>query len=320
MKLKCGFCEHRCGIDEGLLGVCGIRGNVDSRIKTLNYGEVASIAIDPIEKKPFYHIMPGARTLSTALFGCNFKCSFCQNYSISQKEFFAASRTETKKPSDVFDTLRRQALSIMSYTYSEPTVWQDFMIDTARLVKEKNGLNLMVTNGYFTQESLDNLLEVIDGFNIDLKGGSAFYKEYCKAEYAPVLRNIASITKRSDKVVEVTTLVIENIHSIKEILNIGRDLEAAGVSVWHISRFHPAHKMKSIGATTESYMSQLADSIINNIKIPFLYIGNSTNNNFQQTRCPKCSKEIISREFYRIESKITSGKCPFCDEKIYGIF
>ena len=206
MRLQCDFCYLMCSLKGGQRGVCGIRENRNGELVTLGYGELVASAIDPIEKKPLYHFLPATETLSVALFGCNYRCKFCQNYHISQGE-----RVRGKKvsPSQLAQALKESGTPTLSYTYSEPVVWLDYVEASAKEVKQIGGYNCMITNGSFSKNSLERVLPYIDAFNIDLKGDEAFYRDYCKGQLQPVLDSIETISGQKDKVLEVTTLLIE---------------------------------------------------------------------------------------------------------------
>lgn len=335
MPTNCTFCAHECSIQENAYGICGIRKNRNNSIVTVNYGKPCALAIDPIEKKPLYHFFPGSKTLSVALYGCNFKCPFCQNYAISQKEYFAedliATSTDSLSPSDFLkpEDFAQQVLAsdlkIASYTYSEPTVWQDYMIDCARKVKENDGFNVMVSNGYFSSKNTPQIIEYINAFNIDLKGSDAFYKKECAASILPVIKAIESIQKSKNKVLEITTLLIEELHSTEDIKELAKILRDQNVQVWHLSRFFPAYKMKNSKPCSEEFLEKACD-IAMRAGIPFVYTGNSENEKHNDTICPKCNKTLIARnsEYFGTQADAmhinNKGECAFCNEKIYGLF
>ncbi len=317
---SCDFCEHRCSLPPGGRGRCGIRENRDGTIVTVNYGELVSLAVDPIEKKPLYHFLPSTGTLSLALHGCNFSCSFCQNSTISQKEFFDRRDTEAVTPADIVAAARKHRCESVSFTYSEPTVWQDYMLDTARLVKAAGLRTVMVTNGYFTDEALSRILPLIDAFNIDLKGDDDFYRTQCGAALAPVLRNIARIAADPDTVLEVTTLVIEGIHTADGIVALGKALAERGVEVWHLSRYHPSYRMK-LRATTESFIAAIYDRVRTETLIPYTYVGNSALTDGNDTRCAACELLLITRKGFGIQDDLlVDGHCPSCRRPVYGLF
>ncbi len=331
MKLTCDFCYRMCEIEEGSRGYCGIRECREGEIITVHYGYLLAAAVDPIEKKPMYHFCPGDKTLSAALFGCNYTCSFCQNHDISQRTspLFPASRKQLRgeytSPRQLVSRMDECGVSIMSYTYSAPVVWQDYMLDTARLVHEQGGLNCMVTNGSFSAQSLERVLPLIDGINIDVKGDEQFYKTYCKAELSPVLRAVEACARRPGTVLEVTTLLIEGIHTLEEVRAMGQLLFNAGVQVWHLSRFFPHYRMEDRRSTSEAYLDE-AIEVAGECRIPYVYGGNSTNPEHSITRCPTCGTQVITRRGYyvrvqrELQHSMLMNMCTGCGERIYGKF
>jgi len=331
-KLRCDFCYRECMIPEGEFGRCGVRENRDGHIQTLGYGEIVATGMDPIEKKPFYHVHPGKRTLSVALFGCNFTCSFCQNHRISQTDSVMYARHDGRSrfplqtsPQELANSLVLSRATIMSYTYSEPIVWQDYLLETAKLVHQAGLINCMVTNGSFSPTSLERVLPFIDAFNIDVKGDDHFYREYCGGRLEPVLQAIQTICATSHKILEVTTLVIESIHTPEILFQLGKELKEAGVQVWHLSRFFPHYHMESMPATSEQFLLE-ALLIAKDSGIPFIYAGNSGLSDWDKTICPSCGKTLIGSHSYSGEAawesanSIQHGACVFCDYKIYGMF
>ncbi|MCK5155890.1 MAG: AmmeMemoRadiSam system radical SAM enzyme [Spirochaetales bacterium] len=329
-KIHCEFCFHRCRLGEGKIGICGVRKNLNGKMITTVYGQVVSAGVDPIEKKPFYHVRPGTSTLSAALPGCNFQCLFCQNHAISQynesQYALSGSNTPLTSPQKLMELMLGHNLEIMTYTYSDPVVWQDYMLDTAKLVKEKeNGLNCMITNGSMTHQSLIGMLDYIDAFNIDVKGNEEFYRKFCKGSFIPVLNNLERISADGRAVVEVTTLVLEGEHTLDEIYWLGSRLRGAGVKVWHLSRFFPAYKMRERQATSETFLNAMLQTASES-GIPFIYSGNSQEQLFTATVCPGCGTALIPTHSYGGEAGISvnkyirDGKCLQCGEHIYGLF
>ena len=329
--VRCDFCWHRCLLAEGKTGPCGVRRNSAGRMTTLGYAQMVASAIDPIEKKPMYHLLPGSRTFSFALFGCNFTCGFCQNHRISQldspcwpgaKGYRALPETSAES---VFRMMELADVPIMSYTYSEPIVWQDFMFETAHLVHERGKLNCMVTNGSFSEESLGRALELIDAFNIDVKGMHRFYRDYCGGSLQPVLDAIEAIAVRKEKVLEVTTLVIEGIHTSDEIASLARQLADRGVQVWHLSRFLPQYRMSDRASTSELFLSEML-AIAQESGIPHIYAGNSARGDHEKTICPTCKRVLIRSHSYAGEARtdvqrnLKEGTCLSCGTRIYGCF
>ncbi len=330
--VSCNFCIYRCSLSEGETGVCGVRQNRNGRIETAVYGQVAALGIDPIEKKPFYHVLPGRSAFSVALPGCNFHCTYCQNYELSQYlEFKKSSRFSEFKyqhlqPAEVVMRMKDHGLAIMAYTYSDPVVWQDYMLDAAGLVKQlPGGKNCMITNGSMTPEALESMLGLIDAFNIDVKGNNAFYRQYCGGRLDPVLQNIARIEDSGKAVVEVTTLVIEGIHTLQDIRALGRQLFDVGVRVWHLSRFFPAYNMLDRAPTTEAFLQEALETASES-GIPFIYSGNSSSRSYSATICPGCGNVLIPSHSYYGEAgeaarlNIPDGKCRNCGTSIYGLF
>jgi len=331
MKITCDYCYRMCEIEEGKRGYCGIRENRGGEAITVNYGNVLAAAADPIEKKPLYHVRPGQKTLSVALFGCNYACSFCQNHDLSQRSspLFPAPwkdwRPEETEPEELVKRMNECGLSMMSFTYSEPIVWQNYMLDAAKLVKEQGGINSMVTNGSFSPAALKRILPYIDAYNIDLKGDEAFYKHYCKSALQPVLDGIETIASHEDKIIEITTLLIEGIHRIDDVYWLGEFLSRAGIQVWHLSRFFPHYRMENREPTSERFLQEALQAA-SSCGIPYIYAGNSSNPYYSKTRCPNCSKEIVSRRGYyvqiedEVKKRIQGGHCANCGHPIYGIF
>lgn len=332
--VSCDFCYRECRIPEGQRGFCGVRENVGGVLHTLGYGKVISAAVDPVEKKPFYHFLPGQRTLSIALFGCNYRCEFCQNFEVSQPDGLYApdqgelrSKMQTPQigPEQAADLLEQKGLSLMSYTYSEPVVWADYVLETAKAVRARGGKNLMVTNGSFSPASLERLVPYIDAFNIDLKGDAEFYRRYCSGDLTAVLKSIERIAKADAVHLEVTTLIIEPIHTYEMISSLGKHLASLGVKVWHLSRFFPHYHFADRRTTTEGYLNSMLECAQTS-GIPYIYSGNSSMPRFDATYCPSCGLRLISSHSYRGEAKreaernIIDRRCIRCKEPIYGSF
>lgn len=319
--MTCAFCYRHCNLQsEHQLGYCQQRKLVDNRIVSLNYGNLVSLALDPIEKKPLYHFLPGSTSLSLAEPGCNYRCAFCQNYSISQSEYHPY--TEHVEPDEVVNLAKRKHARSISYTYSEPSIWQDYLIDTATRAKDAEIKNVMVTNGSFSEESRKNLFEVVDAFNVDVKGDEQFYQEVCKATLRPVLDNIEAIVQAGLHL-EVTTLLIEGIHTEQTVRYLGRELADRGVQVWHLSRFFPRYRMEDREPTSEAFLEEMMQ-VAQESRIPYIYGGNSVHQD--RTVCPHCGSFLISDHQYgggqqeEVDRNMPHGICAHCGQKIYGIF
>lgn len=330
--VRCDFCWRQCAFrEEGELGTCGVRRLIGGELVTLGYGEVVASGVDPIEKKPLYHFSPGSGTFSFALFGCNYSCTFCQNYHISQIDSpYWPGRENHKKsqqvlPEDLVHLMAGSGTRIMSYTYSEPLVWQNYMIETARLVRQAGGYNCMITNGSFSPAALKRIVPLIDAFNIDVKGDEPFYRSYCNASLRPVLESVKAIAAMKDKVLEVTTLLIEGVHTEAMVAYLGEQLAEFGVKVWHLSRFFPHYKMMDHRPTSEAFLEQMLH-VAKQAGIDHVYAGNSSLTQWERTVCPSCGATLIHSHSYGGEAgkeckrTIKDGRCIFCNEPIYGRF
>src|SRR3990167_9370108 len=254
----CATCNHRCRIAPFRRGICGVRENRKGKLYLLVYGRVIAENIDPIEKKPLYHFMPGTFSLSIATVGCNMRCLWCQNYDISQPTKDPQLRDEITNrmgaemtPEQIVKDAKKHKTPSISYTYTEPTIFLEFALDTMKLAKKAGLKNVWVSNGYMTKECLDLISPYLDAINVDLKGFSeANYLKYSGAKLQPVLDNIKDIYKRKIHL-EITTLIIPGINADEKQLNdIARFLASISKNIpWHISRFFPAYKMADTPVT-----------------------------------------------------------------------
>ncbi len=270
-EVQCLACEHRCIIDENNKGICGVRKNIKGKLYLLVYGLIVSENVDPIEKKPLYHFLPKTKSYSIGTVGCNFKCYFCQNYSISQlKEILGKEVT----PEEIVEKAIKSGCKSISYTYNEPTIFAEFVKDVAILAKKKGLKNILVTNGYMTKECFEFLGDYIDAMNIDLKSSNEkFYNKICHAKLSPVLH---TIKRAYDKGIhlEITTLVVpqEN-NSITEFQHIAEFIAHINKNIpWHISRFFPMYKMKDKEITPLDSLKKaelIGKKYLNNV-----YVGN----------------------------------------------
>lgn len=291
---------------------------------------MVAIGVDPIEKKPMYHLLPGAKTFSFALFGCNYTCLFCQNHHISQMESpsWPGWNRDSRKvvsPKQLVQHFDRTQTPIMSYTYSDPIVWQDYLLEVAALVHERGKLNCMVTNGSFSPASLQQVLPLVDAFNIDVKGDNQFYRTYCGGALDPVLRAVQAIAAREDRILEATTLIIEGIHTEKMVRTLAAQLHDAGLQVWHLSRFFPHYRMTDRSETSEAYLADMLH-IAKDAGIPYVYGGNSMLSEWDRTLCPSCNAVLIRSHSYSGQAAsdaahtIHDRMCSTCNALIYGMF
>ena len=270
-KVKCYLCPHHCVISEGKFGLCSVRTNAGGALKTINYGEITAMALDPIEKKPLYHFEPGSKILSVGSFGCNFSCGFCQNYSI------AHHRAESKyyAPHELVDIIANIKDNIgIAFTYNEPSIWYEYVYDTSKLLKEKHPdfKVVLVTNGYIESEPLAKLLPYVDAMNIDLKSfNQDFYKKECRGDLDYVKRTIEEAYKKCH--VEITTLLISGFNdSMKEVEEIAAYLSSLDKSIpLHLSRYFPNYKMDR-PPTDISVMIKAKD--IAKKYLDYVYLGN----------------------------------------------
>lgn len=318
--MNCDFCWRHCDIPEGRNGYCQVRRNEGGTIRSLYYGQLVSLAVDPVEKKPLYHFLPGTQSLSVAEAGCNYHCQFCQNFTISQPGGDIPSRYYP--PEVVVGLAKRHHVRSISYTYSEPSVWQDYMVDVAMLAQKDGIRNVMVTNGSFSKESWDRIFPVVDALNIDVKGDDSFYTGICKGRLGPVLDSVEEAVRRK-RHLEVTTLLIEGIHTRRMVAELGKLLHDRGVQVWHLSRFFPRYRMSDRMATSESFLAEMLE-VAGMSGIPYIYGGNSSH--VDETRCPSCHAILIHDHRYGGSQRqealraIIQGRCAACGSPVYGVF
>lgn len=317
--LRCVLCPHQCLIHNGKYGNCRVRRNSDGKFVAETYGKLSGLHLDPIEKKPLYHFFPGKLILSVGSAGCNLRCSFCQNWEISQCGIREHENLQIVKPDELVKmALSKQNNIGVAYTYNEPTVFIEYVLETAKLVQEKKMKNVMVSNGYINPEPLNELLRYIDAFNIDLKGFTEkFYHEVSGASLQPVLDTLKTI-KMSGKHLEITNLVVPGLndqHADFEAMvkwiskELGKDI------VLHLSRYFPQYKMTS-DPTPVSSLQQLFD--IARKYLSYVYVGNVTISRGKDTVCPKCGQTLIKRfgfmtDFNHVNS---SGQCRYCGNQV----
>jgi len=280
--LVCGTCNHRCRIAPYKTGICGVRENQNGKLNLLVYGRVIAENIDPIEKKPLYHFMPGTFSLSIATVGCNFRCLWCQNADISQCTKEKNSRSDVTNtlgiemtPEQIVEDAKKNHCPSISYTYTEPTIFLEFALDTMKLAKKAGLKNIWVSNGYMTKECLDLIAPYLDAINVDLKGFSEEnYLKYSGAKLQPVLNNIEDIFKRGIHI-EVTTLIIPTVNDDEKQLNdIAQFLASISKRIpWHISRFFPTYKMTNVPPTPVETL-ELAEKLGKKAGLKWVHLGN----------------------------------------------
>lgn len=321
--VHCYLCNHHCRIGEQRFGFCGVRQNINGILYTYVYGEVIASHIDPIEKKPLYHFLPGSFSLSIATFGCNFHCGFCQNWEISQTSIRDSAHLGSQEfpPEEIVKAALKNRCQSISYTYTEPTIFFEYALDTAKLAKEKNLYNNFVTNGYMTEEAIQMIRPHLDAANVDLKFfKDSSYRNICKSSLEPVLNSIRLMHELGIWV-EVTTLVVpgEN-DSEEELSDIAKFIASIDKNIpWHISRFHPDYKFTDHEATPQPTLKKAQD-IGKKCGLNYIYIGNVVGFG-NDTYCHSCKKLLVSREGFSISNyNIKEGKCIYCNTIIPGTF
>lgn len=320
-KVHCFLCSHHCKILPSRYGICGVRENRGGVLFTHVYAEPVAVNVDPIEKKPFYHFLPGSNSYSIATQGCNFQCGFCQNWQISQarKQDSDLGRYELSPQDVVREAVKSRSRSI-SYTYTEPTIFFEYAYDTARLAKEKGIYNNFVTNGYMSRQALEAISPFLDAANVDLKSfREEFYAKICKAHLQPVLESI-KLMRQLNIWVEVTTLVIPEINdSEEELKSIAEFITSVGPEIpWHISRFHPDYSMLDTLSTPVETLRK-AKKIGESLGLRHVYLGNVFEGN--NTYCYNCKALLIGRVGQGgINIKLFERKCPHCATVLDGVW
>ena len=324
-EVKCNLCNHHCNIKNGGRGICGVRENRGGVLETLVYGKVIARHIDPIEKKPLFHFLPGSLSYSIATVGCNFKCRFCQNADIAQMPSDRKGRIvgDAFTPEDIVAEAIKGDCKTIAYTYTEPTVFFEFAYDTAKLAAQKGIRNVFVTNGYMTEEALQMIHPFLDAANVDLKAFTeGFYKTTCKAKLVHVKETLKRM-KSLGIFVEVTTLIIPGLNDDKrELENLSAFLvDTLGPETpWHISRFHPTYKLTDRPPTPVETLIR-AREIGVKAGLKYVYTGNVPGESGEKTFCDQCDHLLIDRwGFYVRDNRIKNGRCPQCNAAVDGVW
>ena len=317
--ISCLLCKHYCTLKEGGHGICGINFNENSELVNKTYAHPSVINIDPIEKKPLYHFLPTSTSLSIGTVGCNFRCPFCQNHSISQTSI--VNETSYYSPEDIVKMAVENGVQSISYTYNEPTIWYPYAKDIGILAKKEGIKNVFVSSGYESKEVLEDMPSWLDAVNIDLKSfNHDYYKRVLKTNLDGVLESLIGFAK-SDIWLEITTLLIPNVNDSQDEIHkmavfiaekLGKEIP------WHLSAFHPDYKMLDTPSTTLETL-QMAKSIAQSYGIKYVYLGNVRNDS--STYCPSCHTKLIERSGF--SSRIINmqdNRCSVCLEVIAGVF
>ena len=321
--VQCHLCAHRCKIAPSKRGICGVRENRDGTLYTLVYGMVIAENVDPIEKKPLFHVHPGSRSFSIATVGCNFHCTFCQNYDISQmpRKSGKIIGRETS-PETVVERAVQSNSKTIAYTYTEPTIFFEYAYDIGRIAHEKNIKNVFVTNGFMTEEAIVKISPYLDAANVDLKAYSnKFYKKYCGARLQPVLDTLTKM-KEVGIWVEVTTLIIPTLNdSDEELQNIAQFICSLGAETpWHISRFHPQFEMTNLPPTPVATLHKAAQ-FGKQAGLKYVYTGNVPGDKMESTFCSHCGNLLIDRYGFHINKlNLDRAACPQCGTSLHGVF
>jgi len=322
VNIQCQLCPKLCVIEPGQSGECRVRINIDGVLRTVVYGYPCSIHIDPIEKKPLFHFLPSTNILSLATVGCNLHCQNCQNWEISQANP-EDSRAIFCPPEKLVQLTRQYRCPSLAYTYTDPIVYYEYTYDTAKLAKQANIRNVLVTAGYINEEPWKKLLQYVDAANIDLKAMSDdFYRQVCSATLKPVQKSLV-LARASGILVEVTNLIIPTLNDKPEqIRELVRWVKAnlGGDTPMHFSRFFPRYKMRNLPPTSLKTLD-LAREIAMSEGLNFVYIGNISSKEGQNTYCPGCKALLIERSGYTIlQNRLKDGCCPDCGKEIYGVW
>ena len=320
--VQCALCPHRCIIADGERGLCRVRENRGGRLYSMVFGNPCAVHVDPIEKKPFYHYLPTAAAFSLATAGCNLRCLYCQNWSISQVPP-EETRNADLPPEQVVAYAQQSSAPVIAYTYSEPTAFYEYMLATSRLAREAGLRNVVVSAGFFSPEPLQELCAAVDAIKIDLKGyDEDFYREVCGAELGPVLEAIRIIYEAGIHL-EIVNLVVptlnDSLDQLRALANwVARDL-SPDIPV-HFSRFHPQYKLTNLPPTPVETLDR-ARQVALDEGVRFVYVGNVPGHPGNHTYCPNCGRIIIARQgFTVVEYHLDRGICAYCEEPIPGVW
>jgi pyruvate formate lyase activating enzyme len=325
-KVQCLTCSQKCLLSPEKFGLCGVRKNIDGVLYALNYGRVFSYGVDPIEKKPLFHFLPGTTSFSFATVGCNLRCGNCQNWQLSQgvkSDTRMLEDGEEVSPEGIVEYAIKNKCKSISYTYSEPTIFLEYALDTMKLAREKGLKNVWVSNGFMTSETLDLIIPYLDAVNIDIKSfDDEFYKKYCGARLSPILENTERL-KKSGVWVEVTTLVIPSLSDNEDSLKKTAEFvfeKLGSETPWHLSAFSGeiSWKMQDIPDTSVEAIHKAHDIGLS-AGLKYVYAGNLIGDPEENTYCPKCRTLCVRRVGYLVDRFDQDGKCHKCGEDLHII-
>ncbi|MBN1283214.1 MAG: AmmeMemoRadiSam system radical SAM enzyme [Proteobacteria bacterium] len=319
--VRCELCFRFCRLRPGERGDCRVRYNLDGELVSLVYGRPCAVHVDPIEKKPLYHFLPGSRSFSIATAGCNGHCVFCQNWEISQANPEDV-RSEEMPPAEVVRGAKRTGSKSISYTYTDPNIFYEYACDTSKIARGEGIKNVMVTAGLLNEKPLRRLAKYADAANVDLKGDAEFYRKYVMAELAPV-QDYIRIALEEGMHLELTHLIVPTLNDSREDTErlIGWVLANCGPDVpLHFSRFFPMYKLANLYPTPIETLYDAARAAMR-MGMRYVYVGNVPSSEFQNTRCPGCGETVVVRRGYqRPDVKLVDGRCPKCSHRIPGVW
>ncbi len=322
-SVRCVACAQRCVLRPSRIGLCGVRQNRGGRLYTLVYGQVVASKAEPIEKKPFYHFMPGSSALSIATQGCNFHCAYCQNWKLSQPHREGkVPESRYLPPESVVEEAVAAGVRSVAYTYVEPTVFIEYALDTMVRARDAGLRNVFVTNGYESIEAVDLLAPFLDAANVDLKAASNdFYRRVCGARWEPVQEAVLAMRDRGIWL-ELTTLIVPGMNDSTTDLTamaewIGGSLGPE--TPWHISRFQPAYKLLDVPPTPAETLVRAA-RIAREVGLRHVYVGNAPECEAADTHCARCGEPLIGRSAFAVtEWHLVDGRCPHCGHSLAGV-
>jgi pyruvate formate lyase activating enzyme len=320
--VRCALCPHRCILAEGERGLCRVRENRGGRLYTFAYGNPCAIHVDPVEKKPFFHFLPGAAAFSLATAGCSLRCKYCQNYTISQRRP-EETRNEDAPPQAVVAATAQSGAPVVAYTYSEPMVFYEYMLDTARLARRAGLRNVVVSAGYVNPEPLRALCRAVDAIKIDLKGyNDGFYRQVCGGTLAPVLESIRVIHEMGVHL-EIVNLVVPTLNDdLDELRALAAwVLETIGPDVpLHFSRFHPDYQLTNLPPTPIETLEAARQAALD-AGLHYVYLGNVPGHEGNHTYCPHCGHMVVQRAGMSTAAMhIVDGRCATCGAPIAGVW
>lgn len=322
-KLLCTLCPRYCTIGEGQNGFCYIRKNIDGKLYSIGYGRPTGFAIDPIEKKPLSHFLPGTDVLSFGTAGCNLGCKFCQNWSMSKAKLDNLNSFYTS-PEDVISLAKKHSTKSIAFTYNDPTIFGEYVIDISKLAKQEGIKTVMVTAGYIDKNARKDVYKYIDAANVDLKAFSeTFYHNITFSHLNDVLDTLVWLKNETEVWFEITTLLIPGENDSDEELKMMCDWIVSNLGSdhpLHFTAFHPDFKMRNKSRTPVETLKR-AFIIAKKAGLNYVYLGNIHDVEAQTTKCPNCLKSLIIRDWHSIlENNLKNSSCPNCGEKIAGVF